>query len=204
MFIEAFNRLEEYSRMLQMNAEVIRSIVREELHRAVPPSAVPATKPLPRPGPGDEALTVKDDSDARAFFNSLGGFTCSTETIYANACVLNGIRDRIIAETGQVVRRKGSFGYFVQMTWLLDGVWAAGWRYNLPGNVRRLRRRFYAYIDGGYRSLVNGNTGNQHAKNGYAKAFAEKHDFSPGSTYWVDGLTGEVADIDETFVDIET
>jgi hypothetical protein len=51
---------------------------------------------------------------------------------------------------------------------------------------------------------MNGNTGNQYARNGYAKAFAEKHDLSPGSMYWVGDLIGEVADIDETFVDIET
>lgn len=160
-FIEAFNRLEEHSRLLQMNAEVIRSIVREELRRAVPSAGVTDRQPKLKPC---EGLTVKDDDAARHFFGSLECNPASKETMYANACVLNAIRERMIADTGKTTRRRGGFMYLAQMGRLLDGVWAAGWRHNLPTNARRLHGRFHAYMYGGYRSLVNGNIGNQNAR----------------------------------------
>jgi Rha family phage regulatory protein len=176
-FIEAFNRLEEQAGMLRLNAEMIRGIVREEL-RGVAQKAPGVSRDAPAPslvagarGIGepevrvkDEKLTVKDDDEAKRFFGSLDCAADTKTMMYANACVLNAIRDRMIAGEGRVLRRRGSYGYWLRMIRLLDGAWAAGWHHNLPGNARRLCGRFYAYVDGGYRSLVHGNAGNSHAR----------------------------------------
>jgi Rha family phage regulatory protein len=171
-FIEAFNRLEEQGRMFQMNAEMIRGIVREELRGAVTPpapggtvgaTAASTTNAQPRFKPCKD-LTVKDDDEAKRFFGSVEGSPASKETMYANACVLNAIRERMIAETGKATRQRGGFMYFSQMGRALDEVWAAGWRHNLPTNARRLSGRFHAYMDGGYRSLVTGYIGNRNAR----------------------------------------
>jgi Rha family phage regulatory protein len=168
-FIEAFNRLEEQGRMFRLNADVIRGIVREELRGAVYGAAARGTAAVykEKVQAKDEKLEVKDDREAKEFFETeslLAGFCSQGEVMYANACVLNAIRERMIAGEGRVLRRRGSYGYWLRMIRLLDGAWAAGWHHNLPGNARRLCGRFYAYVDGGYRSLVHGNAGNSHAR----------------------------------------
>jgi Rha family phage regulatory protein len=170
-FIEAFNRLEEQGKMFQMNAEMIRGIVREELRGAVTPPApggtVGATVAARQNAPvfkSGKELTVNDDEEARRFYGRLDISAEAKATAYANACVLNAIRDRMVEESGKVLRRKGNYLYFVQIGRQLDEVWAAGWRHSLPTNCRRLCGRFYGYMEYGYRSLAHGNTGNQHAR----------------------------------------
>jgi Rha family phage regulatory protein len=171
-FIDAFNRMEGMIRQGMMGNEEIKKYIRE----AVDERFERKYKTQTPAGIGGGNIVVRDDYEARKFFNEYRSdpekrwLHLERETIeisYANACVLNAIRDKMAEMYHNERRRlkkinKGIFwNQAVRLTQQVD---IYQWPHSLPANPRRLCAKYYRYVDEGYKSLIHGGMNNQHAR----------------------------------------
>jgi Rha family phage regulatory protein len=166
-FIDAFNQMEQ-----TLIHGMANNLLLKDFIRATVAECIKNNDYAPPPAIETKDMVIRDDIQAKNFFKSYhlctGGFLDeqTIEISYANACILNSIREKMTSAFGKnkQLKKINKYVFWNRMLLFIERVDIYKWPHSLPSNPRTLCAKFNRYIDSGYESLIHGGMNNQNAR----------------------------------------